>query len=174
MADIGKGLKNTWMKSMEAIGNTASSIANNTRFKVNEMKLVNRRHEILSDFGARAYEVWQKGGTVFPEPLEALMRELSDVDEELNTIRAEHLALLKETEKTESADPEPAAEEAAAVVSDSAETEEMEKAVDDVIQSIHHEDAPATAEAAAEEIADEADAETAAEADTEENAAEAP
>ena len=54
MAEFGNNLKNIWMKGMEAIGNTASSIASNTRFKVDEMNMVNRRAEILKDFGAKA------------------------------------------------------------------------------------------------------------------------
>jgi len=94
MAEIGKSLKGIWLKSMEAISNTASSIASNTKFKVDEMNIVNRRREILSDFGARCYELWQKGET-FPEPVDALLRELSDLDEALNNIRMEKNAGVK-------------------------------------------------------------------------------
>ncbi|MDO4838442.1 MAG: hypothetical protein Q4B32_08610 [Clostridia bacterium] len=91
MADIGKNLKTAWMKSMEAIGNTASNIASNTKYKVQEMNLINRRREILSDFGAQAYEMWQKGEQ-FPEKLSKQLEELSHVDEELNAMRTERLA----------------------------------------------------------------------------------
>ena len=68
MADLKTSLKSAWMKGMEAIGNTASNIASNTKYKVQEMNLINRRREILSDFGAQAYEMWQKGEQ-FPEKL---------------------------------------------------------------------------------------------------------
>lgn len=91
MADIGKNLKTAWMKSMEAIGNTASNIASNTKYKVQEMNLINRRREILSDFGAQAYEMWQKGEQ-FPEKLSKQLEELSRLDEELNAMRTERLA----------------------------------------------------------------------------------
>ena len=64
MAEIRKSLKGIWLKSMEAISNTASNIASNTKYKVDEMNIVNRRREILSDFGAQAYELWQKGREV--------------------------------------------------------------------------------------------------------------
>ena len=60
MADIGKNLKNIWMKSMEAIGNTASNIASSTKYKLDEMSMTNKRNEIMNDFGARAYALWQK------------------------------------------------------------------------------------------------------------------
>ncbi len=94
MADLGTNLKNFWMKSMEAIGNTATSIANNTRYKVDEMNTVNRRAEILADFGNKAYALWQKG-EVFPPSLEEQLKELKRLDERLNDLRAERLAGVK-------------------------------------------------------------------------------
>lgn len=105
MAEIGKSLKGIWLKSMEAISNTASNIASNTKYKVDEMNIVNRRREILSDFGAQSYELWQKGEK-FPEPLEQLLKELSELDEALNAIRTERLALVKTEEAAKAAEQE--------------------------------------------------------------------
>ena len=102
MADILKGLKSVWMRGMEAIGDTASNIANNTKYKVQEMNLINRRHEILSDFGQQAYALWQQG-VQFPEELQLQLEELSKVDESLNTIRAERLAYLQTIEDEKNA-----------------------------------------------------------------------
>ena len=91
MADLGKNLKTIWMKGMEAIGNTASNIASNTKYKVDEMNLLNRRREILSDFGAKAYAMWQKGDyTDFPEELKRDLEELTRLDNQLVDMRAEH------------------------------------------------------------------------------------
>ena len=87
---------------MEAIGNTAGNIASNTRYKVNEMTLLNRRREILSDFGARAYDLWQKG-EVFPEELAQQLQELSQVDIQLNALRMERLAGVKTPDEQEKA-----------------------------------------------------------------------
>ena len=98
MAEIKKSLKGIWLKSMEAISNTASNIASNTKYKVDEMNIVNRRREILSDFGAQAYELWQKGEK-FPAPLGELLEELSELDEALNAIRTEKLAGVKTDEQ---------------------------------------------------------------------------
>lgn len=98
MAEIKKSLKGIWLKSMEAISNTASNIASNTKYKVDEMNIVNRRREILSDFGAQAYELWQKGEK-FPETLDMLLKELSELDEALNAIRIEKLAGVKSDEE---------------------------------------------------------------------------
>ena len=113
MADIGSNLKNIWMKGMEAIGNTASSIASNTRFKVDEMNLVNRRTEILKEFGAQAYALWQKGAH-FPEELEQRLQELGKLDEKLNDMRAERFAGVQtETPAVDETEKDEAAEEAA-------------------------------------------------------------
>lgn len=91
MADIKKGLKDFWIKGMEALGNTASNLASNTKYKVNEMNLVNRRREILNGFGAKAYELWQKG-VAFPAELETELQELNKLDIQLNELRMEHLS----------------------------------------------------------------------------------
>ncbi len=98
MADLGSGLKNIFMKGMESIGNAASSIATNTKTKVNEMNMVNRRNEILADFGNRAYALWLKGEH-FPEELDALLKELKDLDERLNDLRTEKYANIKQKEE---------------------------------------------------------------------------
>ncbi len=94
MSDFGSNMKKIWLKGMEAIGNTASNIASNTKSKVDEMNLVNRRTEILKDFGSQAYALWQKGEH-FPEELERQLRELQKLDERLNDLRAERLAGVK-------------------------------------------------------------------------------
>lgn len=132
MAEIGKSLKGIWLKSMEAISNTASNIASNTKYKVDEMNIVNRRREILSDFGNQSYELWQKGEK-FPESLEALLKELSELDEALNAIRIEKLAGVKSDEAPEED------EQKEGVI---AATEDMVEDVADAIED--------TAEAAAE------------------------
>lgn len=91
MADLGRNLKNILVKSMEAIGNTASSIASNTKYKVDEMNLLNRKREILNDFGAKAYAIWEKGEkTSFPEELKKDLEELCRIDNQLVDMRAEH------------------------------------------------------------------------------------
>ncbi len=131
MAEIRKSLKGIWLKSMEAISNTASNIASNTKYKVDEMNIVNRRREILSDFGAQAYELWQKGEK-FPETLDALLKELSELDEALNAIRIEKLAGVKTEEEAKDNEEESVLEA----------TEDMVEDVADAIED--------TAEAAAE------------------------
>ncbi len=109
MAELSKNLKNIWMKSMQAIGNTASNIASNTKYKVDEMNLLNRKREILNDFGAKAYALWQKG-VVFPPELQDQLCELSQLDEKLNDMRAEKFSGIS-GEHHETEDPQAAAAE---------------------------------------------------------------
>lgn len=97
MADVLGTLKKTWLKGMEVVGNAASNIASNTKQKVSEMNMENRRREILSDFGLIAYEMWQKG-TAFPKELEDQLTELSRLDEELNALRAQRFKGVEQSE----------------------------------------------------------------------------
>lgn len=119
MAGIKQGLKDVWLKGMEAMSKTASNFASSTKYKVDEMNLVNRRREILDGFGSKAYELWQKGEK-FPEELEQLLAELGEVDVRLNELRMEHLSNVKADEAEETA--EEATEEAP-----EAEQEEVEE-----------------------------------------------
>ena len=91
MADLKTTLKQAWLKTMESVGTAASNIASNTRLRLDEMNLINRRREILSELGNRTYEMWQKD-VPFPSPLKELLEELSHTDEALNALRAKKLA----------------------------------------------------------------------------------
>jgi predicted nucleic acid-binding Zn-ribbon protein len=103
MADFGSNVKKIWLKGMEAIGNTASSIASSTKSRVDEMNLVNRRAEILKEFGNQAYALWLKGER-FPQELENQLSELARLDDQLNDLRAERLAGVKTNAAEEDAE----------------------------------------------------------------------
>lgn len=87
MNDFREKARGLWMKSMNAIGNTAAGIANNTRNKVDEMNLQNRRREVCQDIAARVYALWQKGEEL-PEELSGMLGELQELDEKLNDLQA--------------------------------------------------------------------------------------
>lgn len=86
--DMREKAKSLWLKGMKAIGNTAASIANNTRYKVDEVTLQNRRREILNDLANKAYALWLKGES-FPDQMSRMLEELKLLDEQLNDMRAE-------------------------------------------------------------------------------------
>ena len=77
-----------WIKSMKTIGNTAANIANNTKFRVDEMTLQNRRRELSVDLSNTVYAMWLKG-TEFPPELTKILEELQKLDDRLNDMRAE-------------------------------------------------------------------------------------
>jgi len=89
--DIRDRAKTLWIRGMKAIGNTAASIANNTRYKVDEVTIQNRRREVLGDLANKAYALWLKGER-FPESMTKMLGELKQLDEQLNDIRAEKYA----------------------------------------------------------------------------------
>lgn len=91
MADLASSFKSAWVKGMEALGNTASTIANTTKFKVSELNIENEKREILNGLGALAYDLWKKGEK-FPEALEAKLKALAALDMQLETMHAERRA----------------------------------------------------------------------------------
>ena len=90
--DIRERAKALWIRGMKAVGNTAANIANNTRYKVDEVTIQNRRREVFNDLAHKAYALWLKGES-FPETMDSMLRELKQLDEQLNDIRAEKYAL---------------------------------------------------------------------------------
>ncbi len=102
MGNVMKSLKKTWLKGMEVIGNAASNIADNAKYKVTEMNLETHRREILADFGSIAYEMWQHGES-FPPALEAQLKQLNALDEQLTAIRAQRIAAAREAKLAEEA-----------------------------------------------------------------------
>ena len=106
--DIRERAKSLWLRGMKAVGNTAANIANNTRYKVDEVTIQNRRREVLNDLAHKAYALWLKGEP-FPEAMTKMLAELKQLDEQLNDIRAEKYASAhKETsEETAAENPDP-------------------------------------------------------------------
>ena len=92
-------VKSLWIKGMKAVGNTAASIANNTRYKVDEVTIQNRRREILNDLAHKTYALWLKG-EAFPESMTRMLNELKRLDEQMNDRRAEKYALANSLEKS--------------------------------------------------------------------------
>lgn len=90
--DIRERAKALWIRGMKAVGNTAANIANNTRYKVDEVTIQNRRREVFNDLAHKAYALWLKGES-FPEPMTKMLDELKQLDEQLNDMRAEKYAL---------------------------------------------------------------------------------
>lgn len=80
-----------WIRGMKSVSNTASNIANNTKYKVDEMTLQNRRRELAGDLSSVTYTLWLKGAEL-PDELTKILEEIQTLDEKLNDMRAEKYA----------------------------------------------------------------------------------
>jgi hypothetical protein len=88
MSDITKLVNDAWLKINEGIGNAASSIAAATKSKANEINLQSKREELLKSLAPRVLKAW-KDGQKFPEDIEKLLVELTQLDEQLETLKPE-------------------------------------------------------------------------------------
>lgn len=107
MADFKNQVKKMWIRGMEKVGNTASNIASNTKYKVDEMNLQNRRRDLFSSIGPQAYILWQKGEQ-FPDVISRMLEEIQKLDEQLNDMRAERYTGKEKTQESleDHSDPE--------------------------------------------------------------------
>ena len=111
MPELGQNLKEFVMKGIDAIGNTASSLASSTRNKMNGMALKGKRSEILERFGEKAYEAW-KNGAELPDELLSDLREVMELDAEMERMKEDdpdpeenrEPEITEDTEKTQEAD----------------------------------------------------------------------
>lgn len=79
MSEFGQNIMDMLTKGMEAIGNTASNIAESTRQKVNEINTGVRKKELYETLGEQTYIAWLNG-TEFPDSLTETLRELLQLD----------------------------------------------------------------------------------------------
>ena len=93
MSKIFENTRELFVKAMEGVSTSAAKLASNAKYKVTEVNLTTRRREILENFGKTCYELWHKGAT-FPPEVERQLVELADIDEQINTLKAEHFAYL--------------------------------------------------------------------------------
>ena len=107
MASLGNNLKVAFLRGLEAVGRGASNMASNAHQKLNEINLETRRRELLSEMPVRALDLWQQGEPM-PQPLGEMLRELSELDEELTVLRAQRYARVETESPTQD---EPSADE---------------------------------------------------------------
>ena len=86
MSDISKVMADAWKKINEGIGLAADSIANATKNKANEMGLYARRDELVESLAPKVLEVW-KTGAQFPEAIETILKELTEVEEKIAALK---------------------------------------------------------------------------------------
>ena len=107
MANLGSNVKTAFLKGLEALGKTASSLTDAAQQKLSEMNIDNRRREVLAEIPKCVMQLW-KDGAEMPEPLTSLLTELNELDEKLAALRPQPEVRPEEPVQTE----EPAEEEA--------------------------------------------------------------
>ncbi len=123
MANLGSNVKTAFLKGLEALGKTASSLTDAAQQKLSEMNLDNRRREVLAEIPKRVMQLW-KDGVEMPEPLTELLKELTDLEEKLAEMRPQPEAKPEEPEQPK----EPAEEETAEEAAEEAAEEIVEEA----------------------------------------------
>ena len=121
MATLGTSVRTAFLKGLEALGKTASNLTDAAQHKLNEMNLDTRRREVLADIPKCVMQLWEDG-VEMPEPLTALLQELTDIDTQLAALRAE-----RETKAAQEQPAEETAEETApAALEETAEDERQD------------------------------------------------
>ena len=98
MADIGENIRKFVTRGVEAIGNTASNLANNTKQKINNINLNNQRKELIEELGRKAYECWINGGNL-PEELTDEIMQIAEIDQQLDGTRQEQEVSVPESDE---------------------------------------------------------------------------
>ena len=109
MAILGNNVKTAFLKGLEALGKTATSLTDAAQHKLSELNLDTRRRELLAEIPKCVMQLW-KEGVELPQPLQELLSELNELEEKLAAMRPQ--PEVKEVSPTDEQADEPAAEEA--------------------------------------------------------------
>lgn len=105
MAILGNNVKTAFLKGLEALGKTASTLTDAAQQKLSEMNLDTRRREVLVEIPKCVMQLW-KDGVEMPEPLTALLTELTELEEKLAALRPKPEVKAEEPAPAEEAEEE--------------------------------------------------------------------
>ena len=102
MANLGNNVKTAFLKGLEALGKTASSLSDAAQQKLSEMNLETRRREMMAEIPRLVMQLW-KDGVELPPALSEVLGKLSELEEKLSAMRPqpEEKAGEEQTEETE-------------------------------------------------------------------------
>lgn len=120
MSEIGLKIKQAGTTGAKAVGRAATSAANTTKFKVDELSILSKRRDLINDLGKRVLEM-SRNGIELPEGMADLIQQLDALDSSLDTLRNAHAAQKAEAAEKRAAEKEARAAAKATVV-DPAET----------------------------------------------------
>jgi len=131
MSEIGENLKSFLKKGIEVIGSKASDLASNAKQKVGEYNLANEKKDLFCAIGSKIYEKFLNGETV-PEGLEEELSRITEIEKELEAIRAEKEKAGENAEETAGEAGKRAQTEDKSIVEEPAATEYTAKDDTDV------------------------------------------
>ena len=106
-------LKLVWLRVIDVVGTCASELASNAKLKMKEINLETRKREIMTELSLKALEMWH-GGHALPEPLNEMLQEYTELEEQLSILCAQRYATVAtevvESEHEEAPDPHEAEE----------------------------------------------------------------
>ena len=110
MATLGNNVKTAFLKGLEALGKTATSLTDAAQHKLSEMNLDTRRRELLAEIPKCVMQLW-KEGVEMPEPLTNLLTELNELEEKLAAMRPQPEVKVTESEAEVETEADPTEEE---------------------------------------------------------------
>ncbi len=91
MSDFVKTMKALLTRGAKGAARTACCVAKETKFKANEMSELGKKRELLSELGAKVYDLSQNG-LVLPAEAAEIVQQLTALDRNLFSLRANHSA----------------------------------------------------------------------------------
>lgn len=91
MSDFNSKLKDILSSSAKFIGKTADSAAKATKYKMNELSNLSKRRDLISELGAKVFEL-SNAGLELPADAAEIVKQIVALDVELNALRADHAA----------------------------------------------------------------------------------
>lgn len=91
MSDFSKNLKEVLSRSAKFVGRTTNTLVSATKFKTNELSTMSKRRDLISELGAKVYEL-SLNGFALPEEASELVKQIAVLDNELVVLRADHAA----------------------------------------------------------------------------------
>ena len=91
MNDFGMKVKDFLSTSAKFVGKTANTAAKATKYKMDELTSLSKRRDLISELGAKVFEL-SANGVELPAELADLLNQIKLLDCELEALRADHAA----------------------------------------------------------------------------------
>lgn len=91
MSDIISTIKKILFSAAKAIGKAVTAVVRSAKYKLNELCALSKRRDLVSELGAKVLDL-SKSGLVLPAEAQELIQQISALEVELETMRADHAA----------------------------------------------------------------------------------